>query len=211
MHTTDRDLLAREPRLLDDATLVSQTLITVTDANVSGSTLTSASADFEAVGIDVGHLIIINSVPCEVLARVDANTLTVSKLRALTADVSIPPGDGSSLAASVITFAPQRQLASDELLNILNRFLDLDEPFTADDIVSTSQMQQLEALHALSLIYASAATVSDEQFDRYQTKATQHQTAFRNAWRSAAIVIDTNSDGVGDRIIHPARLQLQRA
>jgi len=210
MFTSDRELLARELKLLDDAAFLALTRVAVTDAAVNGSTLSSASADFVAAGVDGGQLVNIAATPCEVLSVIDANTLTVSLLRGRTSDPSIPPPAGSDLAASVISFAPQRDAVGEELLQVINHLLELDEPIDADDVVSLHTMRQLETLGALQRIYDGAASVADEHHDRYLARADAHRRAFRAAWRDAAIEVDTDADGIGDRILHPGRLHLLR-
>jgi len=63
MLITDRDLLALDPTafLTTGAGGVATSLYSSSDAGVSGSTLTSAAADFATRGITVGHVAVVNA------------------------------------------------------------------------------------------------------------------------------------------------------
>lgn len=196
--STDRDLLAYEPTLFTDVPWVCQQRLSVTDGEVSGTTLSSAEADFESAGVDSGSVVLINKVPAEVIARVDAMTLTVSQLRARTADVLIPPGDGSSLNVVARTFAPQGALVSDALLRMLGIDSDdPDQPLDADAVVSLSLMARLESLGTLERVFSSAAALTGNN-DGLLFKAAEYRRRLLEAGTRSPVQIDTNGDGLPD-------------
>ncbi|MEO0474485.1 MAG: hypothetical protein AAF085_00755 [Planctomycetota bacterium] len=196
--STDRDLLLYEPTLFNDLPWVPQQRLSVTDGQVSGTTLSSTSADFEAAQIDTGSVLLVNKTPIEVLARVDAMTLTVSLPRTRTTDAAIPPGDVSSATVTARTFAPQAQLVCASLLRMLG--LDGDdplEPLGTDAVVSLSAMARLESLGTLERVYSSAAALTGDN-DTLLFKAAAYRRNFLEAAARCPVQIDTTGDGLPD-------------
>ena len=103
--TTDRDILIHEPSVFVDASSIATSLLSAADGTVSGTRLTSAGSDFQAAGIDAGHVIVIGTQAIEVVTRVDPTNLDVSRPRATLTEVKIPPGDGTTLSIDVRTFS----------------------------------------------------------------------------------------------------------
>ena len=196
--STDRDLLHYEPTLFNDLPWVSQQRLSVTDGEVTGTTLTSAQADFEAAQVDAGSVLLINKTPVEVLARIDTMTLTVSLPRTRTTDAAIPPGDVSSATVNARTFAPQAELVSTSLLRMLG--LDSDDPgdpLDADAVVSLSTMARLETLGTLERVYSSAAALTGDN-DALLFKAAAYRRNFLEAAARCPVQIDTTGDGLPD-------------
>ena len=83
MFISDRDLFALEPNLFRDAAWVSQTLVQGT-GSISGSTLTLSAqdVDFEAAGVEAGHVARVDDAPYEVMERLSATSVRLSRLRA---------------------------------------------------------------------------------------------------------------------------------
>src|SRR5437764_1479510 len=104
---TDRDLLLIEPTVFVDAAAVATHLVSVSDSQISGTSLTSATADFEAAGVDDQHVVLVSAAgkALEIVQRVAAGELQVSLPRAISSDADIAPGDGTGLAIIVPTFA----------------------------------------------------------------------------------------------------------
>ena len=65
----DRDLLVYEPTLFNDVPWVSQQRVSVSDGNVTGTTVMSAEADFESAQVEAGAVVLVNKTPFEVVAR----------------------------------------------------------------------------------------------------------------------------------------------
>lgn len=196
--STDRDLLLYEPTLFNDLPWVSQQRLSVTDAEVNGTMLTSAQADFEAAQIDVGSVLLVGKIPVEVLARIDSMMLTVSLPRTKTSDPAIPPGDVSSASVAGRTFAPQAELVCGSLLGMLG--LDHDdpeEPLDADAVVSLSLMARLESLGTLERVFSSAAALTGDN-DALLFKAAEYRRRFLEAAARCPVQIDTTGDGLPD-------------
>ncbi len=199
MFITDRDLLAFEPDLFRDAGFVSQRLINTT-GSISSGKLNITGADFAATGVTVGHVVVHNGTPMEVLLRNSATQVTVSLLRASAADAAIVPPNASTAAAVVFTFAPQVASAHAMVLAMLGlpaagRGLagEIDE--TA--IKNPDDLRTLEALLTLGLVWAGAAAVAGPgsnaaaRAEQYRLRAARE--------RSAAVArLDANGDGVAD-------------
>lgn len=206
--STDRDLLLYEPTLFNDLPWVAQQRLSVTDADVNGTTLTSVQADFEAAQIDAGCVLLVGKLPVEVIARVDSMTLTVSLPRTRTTDAPIPPGDVSSAAAVARTFAPQAELVCGSLLRMLG--LDRDdpiEPLDTDAVVSLSLMARLETLGTLERVFSSAAALTGDN-DGLLFKAAEYRRRFLESAARSPVQIDTTGDGLPDekRYIGVSRL-----
>ena len=199
--STDRDLLALEPTLFNDVVFPSQTRLEVSDGVVSGTTLTSAAANFANAQIDAGDVVLIATVPCEVIARVNATTLTVSRLRTQLSDAAIPPATGTSLAVIHRTFEPQARAAHDELLRSLGIDPQGESAMTEDAIVSLSLMRDLELLATLIRIYEAGAVQADEtNRESFRAKVIDHRQALRAACRRGVIALDLDGDGVADSV-----------
>src|SRR5690606_15342474 len=105
--STDRDLLLFEPLVFHDVPIAAQQRLRVDDGVLTGTTLTSATADFAAAQVDAGSVVLIAGVAHEVIQRIDPNTLEVSLPRQSLGSPAIAGVDGADLAAIARTFAPQ--------------------------------------------------------------------------------------------------------
>ncbi len=196
--STDRDLLLYEPTLFNDLPWVCQQRLSVTDGEVSGTTLTSIAADFELAQVEAGGVVLIDKTPVEVVERVDAMTLTVSLLRARLSDAAIPPGDGASKAVIVRTFAPQAELVCASLLRMLGLDSeDPEQPLDADAVVSLSLMARLEMLGTLERVFSSAAALTGNN-DGLLFKAAEYRRRLLEAASRSPVQVDTNGDGLPD-------------
>ena len=213
--STDRDLLAHEPSVFLEAASAAQQRLSVTDAALSGTTLTSASADFIAAGVDAGGVVLVSDQAHEVVSRTDGQTLTVSLPRARLSDDAIAGVGGSSLVAIVRTFAPQAALVHDGLLRLLAIDPEGDGDsgggLTEDAIVSLSLMGRLEALGTLERVYSSAGMLLNGGWrDTLLLKAERYRARFREALSRAKVLIDADGDGYADRAVYPGQVQWVR-
>ena len=208
--STDRDLLVYEPTLFTDAPFVAQQRLTVTDAALSGTQLTSVDADFAAAQIEAGHVVLVGKTPHEVIERVDAQTLTVSLLRTRLSDDPIPGVDGTGLSVKVRTFAPQAAILHDTLLRLLG--IEPDDPhatLTEDAVVSLSVMARLEALGTLERIYSGAAAITGDN-QQLNEKAKAYGRRFHLAAAQSTVLIDVDDDGHADERRHLGLVRLAR-
>jgi len=196
--STDRDLLLYEPTLFNDVPWISQQRLSVTDGDITGTTLSSAQADFELAQVDAGSVVLVNKVPIEVIERLDAMTLTVSLPRTRTSDAALPPGDTTNAALIVRSFMPQAQLVCAALLRMLGLDSDdPDQPLDSDAVVSLSLMARLESLGTLERIFSSAAALTGDN-DGLLFKAAEYRRRLSEAATRSPVQIDTNGDGLPD-------------
>ncbi len=198
MFSTDRDILSLEPSVFSDVAIAAQQRLSVTDGVLSGTTLTSSAADFEAAQVQAGGVVLIDDVPHEVVARVDANTLTVSLLRTDRDDPPIPSTNGANHDVVVRTFGPQIAVVHAMLLRMLG--IDSDDPscgLDAGAVLSVEVMRQLETLGTLERIYSGAVALAGDSVPALH-KATEYRRRFRAALSSATVLLDLDGDGVAD-------------
>ncbi|XAL97944.1 hypothetical protein OT109_10065 [Phycisphaeraceae bacterium D3-23] len=196
--STDRDLLAYEPTLFNDVPFVAQQRVSVADADVTGTTVFSITADFVAAQIGPGSVVLIDRRPFEVVTRIDEATLTVSLPRTVTSDPPIPGGDGTALSLIARTFAPQAALVREALLRMLGiDASDPDSTLDEESVVSLGAMARLEAQGTLERVYSSAAALTGNN-EHHLLKAGEYRKRFLRSAAQSAIQIDTNADGLPD-------------
>ena len=196
--STDRDLLAYEPSLFTDVPFVAQPRLSVTDAEVTGTTVFSITADVDQAQVETGSVVLIDRRPFEVMARTDEATLSVSLPRTRTTDAAIPGGAGAALPLIVRTFAPQAALVRDALLRMLG--IDDADPVNGldeDAVVSLGAMARLEVLGTLERVFSSAAALTGNN-EHHLMKAAEYRRQFLHAAARSPIHIDTNGDGLPD-------------
>jgi len=215
MFATDRDLLVLEPRLFFDIAWTTQTLVSASGAELGpdGVTLTLAGASFDTLGIDTGHVALVQQAPLEVLSRTSATELSVSKLRPTTGSAPVPATPGSGLSLSIATFAPQIGLIHDQLLRMIG--VEPGAPPAPGvageaDITNPGDFRLAEALGALHLIYASAALLIGDRSTEW-AKARMYRERFDAERRRLVAEIDLDADGVPDATRRPSAVQFRRA
>lgn len=201
----DRDLLAREPKVFAEAATAGQEKLRVADGAVTGTTLTSTTADFELAGVETGSVVLVSGVAHEVLDRVDAQTLTVSLLRGRREAAATPGLQGTGLVVVCQTFEPQTEAAGRELVRLLGL---VQESVSEAAVVNLEELRELETLAALRLIYRQAMeTVGDST--GILEKARFYENEFDRAWQAAQVALDLDGDGVADRVICPGVQRLE--
>jgi hypothetical protein len=194
----DSDLLAHEPMIFHELPFAGQTRLRVTDAAISGQTVTSPSGGFAALA--PGHVAIVGDGAFAIAAIVNDNTLTLA----------VPPVGVGGSTLVVRTFAPQAAVVHDELLRALG--IDPDHPGAAaseSKIVSRSWMTQLEALGTLSRAYAAAVSIGADN-RRILEKAERYRQRFSRGLIGAAVLLDLDGDGRPDTVRHPGIVTLTR-
>lgn len=208
--SNDRDLLAIEPAVFEDVPFTAQKRLQVSDASISGTTLTSDIADFVSTGVDAGSVVLINGVVHEVMERTDANTLEVSLPRSHTSDAGVPGGDGTGLDLVARTFGPQAELVHDGLLRLIG--IDPDDPgaeLSEASVLSVALMARIEALGTLEAVYAGAASLVGDN-DTLLMKAGLYRRRFRQACTRATVLLDTDGDGQADEHLPLGSVCLRR-
>ncbi len=191
-YATDRDLLLLDPLVFNEFPATPQQRINVDDATVSGTTLTSVTADFTQAQIDEGHIALLAGRPIEIVARVDANTLTASQLRNSTDDDPIAPGDTTSAELIIRTFGPQIAIAHAFLLDRLN----LLATETAA-VLNPEVAARLEAMQTIAHVYAWSFNQSSDA-TAHQQRTSMLAKRFANLTRTMVIQLDRDGDGIMD-------------
>ena len=208
--STDRDLLAIEPGVFEDVPFAAQQRLRITDGSVTGTTLTSAAADFVTALVDQGSVLLIDGIAYEVMTRTDANTLTISLPRSSTGDPAIPGGDGTALEVIARTFAPQAELVHDGLLRLIG--IEPDDPdgeLIESAILTLTRMARIEALGTLERVYSGAASLIGDN-ETLLMKAGEYRRRFRQACASTTVLLDTDGDGLPERKVHLGIIRLTR-
>lgn len=215
MFATDRDLLALEPRLFLDVSWTAQTLVNVSSGGVinsAGDTLTLTGGNFVNLGVATGHVAIAGSIPLEVVERIDATNLAVSRLRAAASDPVIPAAAGSSLKVVIHSFRQQIAIIHAQLMRALG--IEPGAPSepgrpAETDITNPGALRLAEALGALHLIYTSAAALVNHDSPAW-VKAQMYRERFQNERTRIVAEIDLNADGEPDTVRRANVLQLVR-
>jgi len=208
--STDRDLLAIEPGVFEDVPFAAQQRLRITDGAVTGTTLTSAAADFVTAQVDQGSVLLIGGIAYEVMTRIDQSTLTISLPRSSTVDPAIPGGDGIALEVAARTFEPQAELVHDGLLKLIG--IEPDNPngeLTESAILTLSRMARVEALGTLERVYSGAASLIGDN-EMLLMKAGEYRRRFRQACTTTTVLLDTDGDGLTDRSLQLGTIRFNR-
>ncbi|MEM7629995.1 MAG: hypothetical protein AAF356_11335 [Planctomycetota bacterium] len=200
---TDRDVLALEPRVFEEAGWAAQRLVSGV-GSVSGTALTleSGGPGFDVAGVDAGAVVVVDGVALEVVARVSASVLTVSRLRAEAGDAPIAPAGVVSKAVEVPTLGPQLAIAHRQVLSMAGVEV-AGQAWLAEDAVTDAAVVGApgcvlaEVLGALHLAYAALASAGAAG-EAYAVKAACYRERFGAARRRAELVLDLDGDGIGD-------------
>lgn len=208
---TDRDLLVLEPGLFRDVGWSAQRVVEAGGVSVSGTTLTSAGSDFAAAGVTAGHVALVDGAVMEVVARLSATQLTVSRLREEAGGSAISPGAATGATLVVMTFRAQLGVAHAQVMRMLGI-----EPGSVGQIgeagetsiVNPGSLTRVEALGAMHAILASASAMTGETSVLWE-KARMYLERFREERRRVSALIDLNGDGIADatRRMSVARLE----
>ncbi len=206
----DRDLLALEPTLFRDVAWTAQRVATAVNAAVSGTTLTSAGAQFVASGVEAGMVAVVNGAPLEVLEVVNATTLTVSRLREHAGAPAVAPLGATGAELAIYTFLPQVRVVHEQAMRSLGlEPADPEREPGVGDIVNGGALVRVEALGALHLIFSAAAAMVGESSVLW-VKSGLYRERFIEERRRVAAEIDLDGDGVPDAVRRLNALQFVR-
>ncbi len=215
MFATDRDLLAFEPELFRDVGWAGQRLIKGV-GDISGTTLTLTSYDntFAAAGVNTGNVVMVDSVPYEITARLSATTATISRIRPDPSGAVIPPAAVTGKPVVVTTFLPQIALAHRQVL----RWLGIDPDETGDgvresNITNASAFREAEALGVLSQVLYSAAgpAMDGATVSERINRSRKYQEDFFQMVRSIGARIDADGDGIVESTRRACIVEMERA
>ena len=210
----DRDLLGLEPGLFLSLGPTGSQLIARSDGQLSGTTFTSASADFTAAGIQAGMVLTVTTtIPSEgrayeIVSVDSAQQLTVSVLRADVGGSPIAPPAAQNLSFRVITYQVQIHRVSDALAEKL-RALAEAAPVAAEAHVDSAQLRQTAAYGtAASVLLAKAE--SPGLTDPNWAKAERYQQDFTRMQMQLRLAIDADGDGFAEHTRTLGNVTLRR-
>lgn len=213
MFAADRDLLVLEPNLFRDVSWLGQRLFTGT-CTISGTTLTASGVDFAALGVDAGHVVLVDGASLEVVARLSATTLTVSRPRAGLDDAAIAPIAGAARPLSIATFGPQIGIVHRQVLAMLGLLeaASAAEPraLTGAAVMNPRDLRLLEALGTLHLVFAALGGAGAAVNAPESGRAEMYRGRFAAERGRVAARIDTDGDGFADATRRPSVMLLVR-
>ncbi len=215
MLTSDRDLLIIDPSLLRSISWLGQRLSTGV-CSVTATTLTASTQDtsFIAANISPGHIITIDDISYEIIARTSATTLTISRIRAEYTGSPLPLGTLTDRPYSIHTFAPQIAAAESEILASLGLTPSSSSPpaDTLTELHITNPRSLIRPISLLTLRHlADAASLTLPSSASIARAATIYMLLFERAARFISAQLDTNADGLPDTTRSPSQFHLTRA
>ncbi|MFK7760040.1 MAG: hypothetical protein AB8C13_08840 [Phycisphaerales bacterium] len=208
MFATDRDLLIIEPGLYRDVVWSGQRLLSGT-GNLTGAVLTLTSGTFVEGDISAGHVVLIDSVPMEVVSVESAVSATVSIMRSDTDSNVVPGTSVSGASVEVYTFGPQIEIVHRQVLAMIGIDPDDESGLGAGAVTNPSGLVVLEALGALHLIYASAGAPG-RGGEAFLDRSKQYQQRFSMQRGFVTAMIDLDGDGIAETRRHPNSFVLRR-
>ena len=213
MFARDRELLVIEPSLVRDVGWAGQKLVSGT-GDVSGTTLTMTAQDvgFDVAGVGSGFVVVVGGVVYEVLARLGASSLTISRMRGSETGATLPPSPVSGAAVEVMSYGPQIGVIHEQLLMMVGidpQAQAAQGVITEAEIVNGYELRVYEALGALHLVYAAVSALVDENSPAAY-KAKMYRQRFASMRGIVVVKIDTDGDGVADVVRRPSVVQLVR-
>lgn len=199
---TDTDLLRLDPDIFHRADTAATRLLETADAQTSGSTLTSATADFESAGIDAGHVAVLEKggviEVLEIVERSDAQTLSVTRPRATTDEPTIEPTADTNWSLRIVSFARLVEAARIDLLAAAD-LGENDSPaaVSVNVVLHPQPLARLLARWTIERAWTQAAAASpDDASIAAALDAARSQ--LRHAWGRTVVVLDLDGDGVAD-------------
>lgn len=212
----DVDLLKWEPVMFSELALASQTLCQGTDGAISGTTFTSAGADFSASAVGTGHVVYLRSADltidgCYEVVSIDSATqLTVSIVRQAIDDSAVAPPAGSGLTWRISTFDPQAEEAGYSLLEYFGINAESGGVgINVDDILDNRALRQASVFAVLAAVFAGTAAGEDDSRGLWE-KSQRYQKLFGGARDKARVGIDTNSDNIAEQYLSGGVVRLRR-
>jgi hypothetical protein len=198
----DVDLLLVEPSIFTAAAAAATSLLSAADAATSGTTLTSASSNFVAAGIDGSHVAVVGSEALEIVERLSATQLAVSRPRAQATDQQIAPPAGSGQTFQIISFARLIDQTQADLLSALGvDEHDPDLPLDESDVVNPAPLARLIALRSIERAFSLASAI-DPDDDSLPNRAAHYSALADEVAASTAVLLDLDGDGEADDVRH---------
>jgi hypothetical protein len=201
--SNDVDVLKYEPILFGELHLPGQVLVGGEGATLSGTTLTAATADFVAGGVEAGGVVYLKSTDgaldgaYEIVSVDSATQLTVSVVRSDAADPAIAPPAAGDVSYRVGTFGPQASEAAFRLTEYLG--IQPGNPASAisvENIVDPGGLRRASALAVISAVYAMWADGTQQEC--HWQKSVLYRQLSEQARLRCHLSVDLDADGVTD-------------
>lgn len=201
--SNDVDILKYEPILFSELYLPWQVLAEGSGGILSGTTFTSAGADFVAAQISVGGVIYLQSEDKSLdgvyeIVSVDSQTqLGISVIRSDAQAEAVAPPAAVNISYRISTFLSQANEVGFQLTEYFG--IKPGNPasdYSVEDILDTSVLRQTSVFAVISSIYATLAGKAEDE--NFWKKSIHYQKLFNNAKARVRLSIDIGSDGVVD-------------
>jgi hypothetical protein len=215
--SNDVDILKYEPILFGELHFASQVLASGAGGEVSDTTFTAASANFNAAKVTAGMVVYLQSTDgvvdgaYEIVSVDSATQLTVSVLRADGQTDAVALQDAEDVSFRICTYQPQ----GNELFLQLTQHFGLrpgvaDGMYSPDDILDVSVLRQVSVYGVLSIIFATLAGRADEDEENFWVKNKYYRQLYEKALQRCRVCIDLGDDGVADSVRSGASVRLLR-
>lgn len=201
--SSDVDILKYEPILFGELHLSWQVLAAGSAAELDGTTLTDAAGDFVNARVEPGGVVYLRSADgsldgaYEIISVDSATELTISVLRADTADDPVAPPQASDISYRICTYAPQATEAACELTEHFG--IQPGAPsseITVENILDTEVLRRASTFAVICRVFAMWAGHRDSQ--SLWSKSVHYRQLFEKARQRCRLSIDLGSDGVAD-------------
>ena len=182
----DIEILKFEPILFGDLYYSWQVLSSGDDGVLSGTSFSSAGADFVSSGVEAGGVIYLKDSASgldgayEIVSVDLESSLTVSVVRSDVSLDAVSVGSGTGVEYRISTFAPQ---ANSVMLELCKYFdierEDNDDAFSLEDIANVDDVKLASAYAVIAGVYASLAGGNDD--DGFWKKSLHYQKLFEQA------------------------------
>ncbi len=205
----DADLLTWEPGLFIDMVLPAQQPLTIQDGQLADKTLMSATGGFDALA--AGQVVVLGSGPGDSAAFAVASITSDTQL-----ELASPPSQfetEAELTVSARTFEPQVTRAHERLCESLGLSTESetggDDLLTDASVVGLGVARRLEALGALVEIFEAGWRLGGDN-RHLADRAASYRKRYGAAMAAASVAVDTDGDGLADRMIQPCLSTLRR-
>ncbi len=184
MFARDIDLIVIEPTLFRDVVWPSQTLVRSQGVVEEDElTLSDPDADFESLGVDAGHVVMLGETAVEVVKRSSATRLALSRPRPEGVDaIGVGKYKGP---VRIGTFMPQIEVVHRRLL----RWAEIED---GARVLDGRAAAHAEALGALAMIHFAADAGA-------AARAVHYQRRFEIECERLSLALDLDGDGVAEQ------------
>lgn len=201
MVATDRDVLAVEPNVFRDIAWAGQRLVSGSGSTIGGVlTQTPGLYDVSFVDADVGtgHVVVHAGVALEVVARIGATSVTVSRIRASTSDPVIPVADTGASQTVVYTLAPQIRMVTDQVYRLLGVAATGSalgpNQLVPEHVYDIGDIRRAVVMGTLHMAYSASAALSSEGSPLHQ-RTELYRRMFALERERAVVRFDADGDG----------------